>query len=80
MNGLMMKSRESPDVPEGKKADPKSQELPQVYAINRSASGWTLSRRSLLSAAAAAVAVVAAPRRAHAGSLHRGRLRAQRAC
>ena len=56
-----MKPNESEDSVEGKKADPQRKEGPEVYAINRGRSGWTLSRRSLFSAAAAAV-----PRRAQA--------------
>ena len=58
-----MKPKESEENPEGKKADPKGKEGPEVYAIQRGRSGWTLSRRSLFSAAAAAAA---APERARA--------------
>ena len=44
-------------------------ERPEVYAIQRGQSGWTLSRRSLLSAAAAAAAI---PKRAQAAACATG--------
>ena len=69
-----MKSKESPDGPEGRKADPQRRETLEVYAVERGRSGWTLSRRDLLSAAAAAVAAVAVSRRAEAAGCPAGAL------
>jgi sugar lactone lactonase YvrE len=48
------------------RGDPRRQDIPEIYSVQRGLSGWTLSRRSLLSAAAAA-AVLAFPKRTQAG-------------
>jgi sugar lactone lactonase YvrE len=67
----VMKPNQSPDGTDGKQPDPERQEVPEVYAIQRGQSGWTLSRRSLLSAAAAAAAI---PKRAGAAACVTGAL------
>ena len=57
---------------EPKKAPARTKGRPEVYAISRGLSGWTLSRRSLLTAAAAAV--VAFPKRAQTAACLAGQL------
>ena len=59
-----MKPERPDDGLEARRTPAKTEARPEVYAINRGQSGWTLSRRSLFSAAAAAMAAV--PRRAGA--------------
>ena len=53
------------DAPDANKASGKTESRPEIYAISRDLSGWTLSRRSLMSAAAVVAAV---PQRAEAAA------------
>ena len=62
----MTESKRNSGAPEGTTGHPQGQELPEVYSVSRGLSGWTLSRRSLLTAAAAAAAAAALPKRAPA--------------
>ena len=61
-----MKPEKPDDELEATKPPAKIEARPEVYAINRGQSGWTLSRRSLFSAAAAAAGAL--PKRARAAA------------